>query len=94
MFNHMFNVLYEGNEGFKLFVSMMWGRKKQVVKVFSIHKSRYCHYLFPFLIKLYIDAQMIVEQVIEPIMAFQDFEDGLNAKGFLWLCAKQEMFYF
>ncbi len=90
----MFNVLYEGNEGFKLFVSMMWGRKKQVVKVFSIHKSRYCHYLFPFLIKLYIDAQMIVEQVIEPIMAFQDFEDGLNAKGFLWLCAKQEMFYF
>jgi hypothetical protein len=54
-----------------------------VVKVFSIHKSRYCHYLFPFLIKLYIDAQMIVEQVIEPIMAFQDFEDGLNAKGFL-----------
>ncbi len=91
----MFNVLYEGNQGFKLFVSMMWGRKKHVVKVFSIHKGRYIVTIFfPFLIKLYIDAQMIVEQVIEPIMAFQDFEDGLNARGFLWLCAKQEMFYF
>jgi hypothetical protein len=32
---------------------------------------------------------MIVEQVIELLMAFQDFEDGLNARGFLWLCAKQ-----
>jgi hypothetical protein len=54
-----------------------------VVKVFSINKGRCCHYLFPFLIKLYIDAQMIVEQVIELLMAFQDFEDGLNARGFL-----------
>jgi len=55
-----------------------------VVKVFSIHKGRYIVTIFfPFLIKLYIDAQMIIEQVIEPIMAFQDFEDGLNARGFL-----------
>jgi hypothetical protein len=67
---------------------------KHVVKVFSIHKGRYCHYFFPFLIKLYIDAQMIAEQVIELVMAFQDFEDGLNARGFLRLCVKQEMFYF
>ncbi len=88
MFNHMFNVLYEGNEGLKLIVGIMWGRKKHVVKVFSIH------YLFPFLIKLYIVAKMIVEQVFELVMVFQDFEDGLNARGFLCLCAKQEMFYF
>jgi len=26
---------------------------------------------------------MIAEQVIELVMAFQDFEDGLNARGFL-----------
>ncbi len=84
-----FNVLYEGNEGLKLFVGIIWRKKKHVVKVFSINKGRCCHYLFPFLIKLYIDAQMIVEQVIELLMAFQDFEDGLNARGFLWLCAKQ-----
>jgi len=54
-----------------------------VVKVFSIHKGRYCHYLFLFLIKLYIDAQMIAEQVIELVTVFQDFEDGLNARVFL-----------
>jgi hypothetical protein len=54
-----------------------------VVKVFSTHKGRYCHYFSPFLIKLYIDAQMIAEQMIELVMAFQDFEDGLNATGFL-----------
>jgi hypothetical protein len=37
---------------------------------------------------------MIAEQGTEPLMTFEDPEDGLNARGFSWLCAKQEMFYF
>jgi hypothetical protein len=31
---------------------------------------------------LYIDAQMIAEQGTEPLMTFEDPEDGLNARGF------------
>jgi hypothetical protein len=31
---------------------------------------------------LYIDAQMIAEQVIGSLMTFEDLGNGLNARGF------------
>ncbi len=54
---------------------------------FYIHKGGTLSHFISFYL-LYIDAQMIAEQVIGSLMTFEDLGDGLNARGFSWLCVQ------
>jgi hypothetical protein len=73
-------VLYERNEGLKLHVIYM--KKDIETCLLFLHSQRWDIVTFISFYLLYIDAQLIAEQVIGSLMTFEDLGDGLNARGF------------
>ncbi len=86
LFNHIVDVLYERNEGLKLYVIYM--KKDIETCLLFLHSQRWdivtLHFIL-FVIHWCTNDCRASDWVIDD---FEDLGDGLNARGFSWLCGQ------